>query len=156
MTTYLLLLEDVESLGRSGDIVHVKPGYARNFLLPQKKALIATAHTRRLQARLQEERAKQAHADKQEAEEFAANIQDKVFLIEVKVDQDGHLYGSVSQSDVQRLLADQGITIERRNIALAHAIKTLGIHTVPLRLKEGVAASCKVKVVAEGHVEPQE
>lgn len=156
MTTYLLLLEDIDSLGRSGDIVHVKPGYARNFLLPQKKALIATAHTRRLQARLQEERAKQALVDKQEAEVFAANIQDKVFLVEVKVDPDGRLYGSVSQADIIRLLADQGIVLERKAIALNHAIKSLGVHTVPLRLKEGVMTSCKVKVVAEGHIEPQE
>lgn len=156
MTTYLLLLEDVDSLGRSGDIVHVKPGYARNFLLPQKKALIATTHTRRLQARLQEERAKQALADKQEAEEFAANIQDKLYLVEVKVDPDGNLYGSVTQSDIVRLLAQEGIALERKTIAINHAIKTLGVHTVPLRLKEGVTASFKVKVVPEGHVEPQE
>jgi large subunit ribosomal protein L9 len=156
MATYLLLLEDVDSLGRSGDIVHVKPGYARNYLLPQKKALIATTHTRRLQARLQEQRAQRALVDKTESEALAQDLQDKLFVVEVKVDPDGNLYGSVGHSDILSLFANEGITLERKNIALSHSIKSLGVHTVALRLKESVAASVKIKVVAEGHKDSQE
>lgn len=68
MRNQLLLLEDVEDLGRSGDLVSVKPGFARNFLIPQKKAVVAEKYTLRLQAKLKEQRAKQAESDRQEAE----------------------------------------------------------------------------------------
>lgn len=155
MATYLLLLEDVDSLGRSGDIVTVKPGYARNFLLPKKKALVATPHVRRLQARLQEERTKQAVADKAASEALALNINDKTYLVEVKVDQDGHMYGSVSQGDIFHLLVNDGVQVEKKSIQLAHAIKSCGVHSVNLRLKEGVTAFIKVKVVPEGYKEEQ-
>lgn len=156
MATYLLLLEDVDSLGRVGDIVHVKPGFARNFLLPQKKALIADKNARRMQVRLQEERAKQALIDKQEAEVLAERIGDRIFQIEVKVDSEGNMYGSVSNLDVVRLFAGEGIELEKKSVHLPHPIKTVGLHNVPLRLKEGVTSACKVKVVPEGYVETTE
>ncbi len=155
MQNQLLLLQDVDELGRSGDIVRVKPGYARNFLLPQKKAVIADKFTLRMQAKLKEERAKRAEIDRKESEEAAAKINGMVLSIEVKVDPDGHMYGSVSVSDIVRIFEKEGFKLERRNIALAHPIKTLGVHPIHLKLKEGVPCQITLKVNGEGVVEKE-
>jgi large subunit ribosomal protein L9 len=150
MRNQLLLIQDVDDLGRSGDVVSVKPGYSRNFLLPQKKAVIADKYTLRLQAKLKEERAKRAEMDRKEAEEMAQKIEGMVLSIDVKVDPDGHMYGSVSTLDIARLFEAEGYTIERRNIVLAHPIKTLGVHPIQLKLKEGVPARITLKVHSGG------
>lgn len=156
MQNQLLLIKDVEDLGRSGDIVTVKPGYARNFLIPQKKAVVADKFTLRLQAKLKEERLKQAAADRSEAEHLAGLLDGKVIMIEVKVDPDGHMYGSVAASDVVNLLENEGINIERRNVVLAAPIKTLGVHPISLKLKEGIPSMITLHVVNEGYVPPAE
>ncbi|MCP5469324.1 MAG: 50S ribosomal protein L9 [Chlamydiales bacterium] len=151
MRQQLLLLEDVDGLGRSGDIVmNAKPGFIRNFLLPQKKALIADKHTLKMQAKLKEERAKQAEVDRKEAEALASKMAEVVLHQEVKVDTDGKMYGSVTQMEIVQLLKDAGHEIERRNLLLSHPIKTLGTHLVKLRLKENVEAEVKLKVTPEG------
>jgi len=149
MRNQLLLLEDVDELGRSGDLVSVKPGFARNFLLPQKKAVVADKFTLRLQSKLKEERAKRAAVDKEAAEELAQKLEGKVLSITVKVDPDGHMYGSVSANDIIRLFADEGIALERRNIVLPQPIKTLGVHPLQLKLKEGVPAQVTLKVESD-------
>ncbi len=138
MPIQLLLLDDVEELGRSGDIVGVKPGYARNFLLPQKMAVVADKRALRMQAKLQEERAKRAEVDRREAEEMAARLSNTELTIIVKVDPEGHMYGSVSVVDIVKLFGEQGIQLERKNIALAQPIKAIGTHRLNLKLKEGV------------------
>lgn len=152
MSNQLLLLQDVDELGRSGDVVRVKPGYARNFLLPQKKAVVADKFTLRMQAKLKEERAKRAEVDRKESEETAAKINGMVLTIEVKVDPDGHMYGSVSATDIIRLFEKEGIKLERRNVVLPQPIKTLGVHPIHLKLKEGVPAQITLKVNGEGIV----
>lgn len=149
MGNQLLLLEDVDNLGRSGDVVSVKPGFARNFLVPQKKAVVADKFTLRMQARLKEERAKRAEKDKKDAEFLAERIGAKVYEITVKVDPEGHMYGSVAVMDIVRLFEEEGIPMEKRNVVLAHAIKTLGDHTITLRLQEGVPASFTLRVKSD-------
>jgi large subunit ribosomal protein L9 len=149
MRNQLLLLEDVEDLGRSGDIVSVKPGFARNFLVPQKKAVVADKFTLRMQAKLKEERAKRAEVDRGESEELAKKIEGMVLEIRVKVDPDGNMYGSVSQMDIIHLFEGLGIKLERRNIVLPQAIKALGVQTLNLKLKEGVPTHFTLKVVSE-------
>lgn len=149
MRQQLLLIEDVDDLGRSGEVVSVRPGFARNFLLPLKKGVIADARTLRLQSRLQDERAKRAEIDRKEAEELAARITGHTLRIEVKVDPDGHMYGSVSALDVARLLEDEGIMLTRRNVLLPHPIKELGVHKIALRLKENVPAEITLKIEPE-------
>ena len=149
MGNQLLLIEDVEDLGKKGEIVAVKPGYARNFLLPQQKAVIADKYTLRLQARLLEERAKQAVVDKKEAEGLAERINGMQLSIEVKVDAEGHMYGSVSVADILRLFEKEGIVLTRRSVLLAQPIKALGQATLNLKLKEGVPASCTLHVIRE-------
>ncbi len=154
MRNQLLLIEDVEDLGRSGDVVSVKPGYSRNFLVPKKKAVVADKFTLRMQAKLKDERSKRAEIDRGEAESQAKKIEGMVLSIEVKVDPDGHMYGSVAAADIVRLFEGEGIQIERRNVVLIHPIKALGIHAIQLKLKEGVPAQVTLRVVSEGYVPP--
>lgn len=150
MKQQLLLLEDVDGLGRSGDIVTAKPGFVRNFLLPQKKALIADKRTLKMQARLKEEREKRAAVDRNEAEAFAEQIKAFVLVTTVKVDPDGKMYGSVTSLDIARLLQEKGHKIDRKSIILPQPLKTIGAHTVNLRLKEGVPATFTLDIQPEG------
>lgn len=152
----ILLIEDVYPLGKSGDLVQVKPGYARNFLYPKGKAVVASKHTLRMQERLQEERAKQAAMDLEESSAIAAQLQGVQLSREVKVDPDGHMYGSVSVTDLLELLKQSGFTLEKQNIHLSHPIKKTGMHSVVVRLKEGVESSFSIRITPEGGVEEVE
>lgn len=149
MAMQLLLVQDVDHLGKKGDVVNVKPGYFRNFLSPKRLAVVADVHTLKMRARLQEERAQQAVKDKSEADQFAARIQGQVFSIDVKVDPEGHMYGSVSSTDIVKLLEQNGYAVERKNVALAHAIKAVGEHQITLKLKEGVTATFTLNIKTE-------
>jgi large subunit ribosomal protein L9 len=151
MATKLLLIEDVEHLGRSGDLVTVKPGYARNLLIPSRKAVVADKRTLRLQAQLQEKRRQIAITDRKDSEELAARLAGQTVRTVVKVDHAGHMYGSVSTGDIVDLLqAQHGIVIEKRSIQLKHPIKEIGVTDIVMKLKEGVVAQFHLKVLAEG------
>ncbi len=150
MPTKLLLIEDVDSVGRSGDVVTVKPGFARNFLVPQGRAVVASKYTLRMQEKLQQERAKKAAEDKKDAEKQAKQLADVTVETKVKTDAAGHMYGSVSALDIVNLVGEQAkIELDRRSVLLKHPIKALGIHRIELRLTEGVEASVQVKVMNE-------
>jgi len=150
MSNKLLLVEDVASLGKKGELVSVKPGYARNFLLPKRKAVIADAHTLRMQARLQEERAKQAAADKKDAEVQSEKLTEVTLVISVKVDHDGHMYGSVTPQIVSDHLKEkEGFVLEPRSIQIKPHIKKTGIYDIPVHLSEGVIASISLTVEPE-------
>jgi large subunit ribosomal protein L9 len=150
MATKVLLLEDVETLGRSGDMINVKPGYARNYLLPQGLAVIANKQTLRQQQRLQEARQKKVIADKQESEEIAARIEGITLTTIVKVDQEGHMYGSVTPHEIVQLLQEQQkVELEKKSIQLKQPIKTTGVHPIQVKLKEGITASFNLKVMSE-------
>ena len=156
MQNKLLLLEDVVNLGRSGDIVTVKPGYARNFLLPQKKAVVANKFALRLQVRLVEERQKKADADRKESEAVAAQMAEVQLSTEVKVDPEGRLYGSVAISDIMKILESAGVVVEKNQIVLPHPIKTLGAHEIQLKLKEGVIATVCLTVNSDNPLAVEE
>lgn len=150
MATKLLLLEDVEALGRSGEIVQVKPGYARNYLLPQGLAMIADKRALNLQQRLREEREKRAVQDRAGSQELANRLNGVGVSSIVKVDQEGHMYGSVTIADMIDLLqAQHQIVLEKKNIQLKHPIKEIGVHSIPVKLKEGVASSFTLKIMSE-------
>jgi large subunit ribosomal protein L9 len=150
MATKLLLIEDVDDLGRKGDVVQVKPGYARNFLLPRGYGIPADKNALRMQARLQEERKKKAIQDREESEKIAGSLEGIVLSTTVKVDHEGHMYGSVSVTDIVHLLQEQaGIAVEKRAIALKHPIKEIGVHTINVKLKEGIPATLTLKVITE-------
>ena len=149
MLTKVLLIEDVENLGRQGDLVEVKAGYARNYLLPKKKAFCADKNALRRQKRLQEERIKRAEEDKKESMIIAEQINDLTYTVKRKVDEEGHMYGSVSVTDIVNLLEENKIIIEKRHVVLAQPIKKLGAHTINLKLKENVEASFTIEVASE-------
>jgi large subunit ribosomal protein L9 len=149
MQYQLLLIDDVDDLGRSGEVVKVKPGFARNFLLPKRKAMIADKNTLRLQARLQEERAKRAQVDKKDAEGLSQRINGMQLALTVKVDPDGQMYGSVSAIDIVHAFENEGISLEKRNVVLPQPIKELGVFPITLKLKEGVPASFTLTVQSD-------
>ena len=155
MKQQYLLIDDVEDVGRSGEIISVKPGFARNYLLPQSKAVLASAHTLRMQAKLVEERSKKAAIEKKEAEEQAAKLQGLVLKITVKVDPEGHMYGSVGASDIIDLFARQGVQVDKRNIGLNKPIKATGVHALTLKLKEGVTCSYSLEIIGEQAQQPR-
>ena len=147
MRQQYLLIEDVEDVGRKGEVISAKPGFARNFLIPQKKAQVATVHVLRKQAKLQEERAKEAEVDRKAAEELSQKIEGMALKIVVKVDPEGHLYGSVGASDIVALFAKHGVQVEKKNVGVSLHLRTLGDHALVLKLKEGV--TCKYTVIVE-------
>lgn len=150
MKQQLLLIEDVESLGQKGEIVTAKPGYIRNYLLPKGYAVIASPNMLRKQERLRAERAKQAIIDKQESEQLAQQIANISLEITVKVDPEGHMYGSVAASDIADLFKEKELPITRKNIQLTRPIKVTGVHDIVIKLKEGVTVQSKLKIIPEG------
>jgi large subunit ribosomal protein L9 len=152
MKQQLLLLNDVDSLGRKGEIVTAKPGYVRNFLLPRGLAVIASPHTLRKQETLKKEREQQAIVDRQESEHLAKQLEGMILETKVKVDPEGHMYGSVAPQDIARLFEEKGFQIDRKYIQINRPIKQTGMHKVPLKLKEGVLVNCQLSIIPEGLV----
>lgn len=151
MAHKLLLLEDVDSLGRSGEIVTVRPGYARNFLLPQQMAVVADSQTLRRQAKLLEARAKKAAEDRKDSEAVKEKLEGLCLETVVKVDHEGHMYGSVSIQDIRDMIEKaSGIALEKKAVQLVHPIKRTGSHKVSLKLKEEVVVeNITLKVMSE-------
>ena len=142
----VILLERIEKLGQMGDTVKVKPGFARNFLLPQKKALRATKEN---QARFEAQRVQleaQNLKRRDEAQMVAAKLDGLAILIIRQAGEGGMLYGSVTGRDVADAVKEAGFTIERRQVALDTPIKTLGASQVRISLHPEVNVSVKVTV----------
>lgn len=149
--TKLLLVKDVEDLGRSGQIVSVKPGYARNKLLPSGLAVLADKKALRMQARLQEQRSQKALADKADSEQLKTKLEEFATLTKiVKVDHEGNMYGSVTAHDIVTLLQEQAsIEVEKRFVQLKHPLKKTGSFDIHLKLNEGVTADIKLNIEPE-------
>ena len=150
MKQQLLLLQDVDALGKKGEVVSARPGYVRNFLLPKGFAVVASSHTLRKQEQLRKEREKQAIVDRKEAEELAEKIKKIQLEIKVKVDPEGHMYGSVSANDIFKLFQEKDLAVEKKYILVTRPIKETGVHQIPLRLKEGIEISCQLAIIPEG------
>lgn len=147
-TVRLILREDVVALGDAGDVVDVKPGYARNYLLPQGKAILATAarvneleHHKRVITEQLARQLKELKAVKQKLEGISLEFR-------AQVGEEGRLFGSVTAQQVAEQLAEKGMEIDRRKIVLAEPIKTIGEHTVTIRLQGELTADVKVRVEA--------
>lgn len=153
MRQQLLLLEDVDVLGKKGEIVTAKPGYVRNFLLPKGYAVVASKNTLRKQEALRAERAKQAIIDKKESEELAAQVEALSLEIKVKVDPEGHMYGSVAAADIAELFQQNGLPVEKKSVLVTKPIKVTGSHQITVKLKEGITATCTLAILAEGVVQ---
>lgn len=145
----VILLQHMENLGRRGQVVRVKPGYARNFLLPRGVAAMATAGAKRRVE--QESRKFQAKDDKarSDAAEIATKLEALTLDLPVKADEEGKLYGSVSVATLFAALAGQGLDIDRKKIVLEHPIKELGEHAVHVKLHPDVRGTFKVNVARE-------
>ncbi len=145
----VILKQNVESLGKAGDMVKVADGYARNFLIP--KGLATEANTRNLKAFEHEKKRIMQQADKiqKQAEEAAAKINGATCTITRRVGEQGKLFGSVGVKDIEEALASQGTEIDKRNILLDEAIKTIGEFPVRIKISAGLTAEIKVVVVAE-------
>ncbi len=145
----VILREDIQSLGKAGDLVRVKPGYARNFLLPQGLAYEATEGNKKRIAAEGKARATRVATERSEAETHAARLGAITVTIPGRAGEEGKLFGSVTAQDVADGLAKQGVEVDRRKIELDHPIKTLGFHSVGIRLHPEVRAEVRVSVVAE-------
>jgi large subunit ribosomal protein L9 len=145
----IVLRENVEKLGRRGEVVKVANGFARNFLLPKKLALEATdANLKRIE---QERRVREVHEakEKQEFQALASRLSQLSLTAVRKVGENETLYGSVTNGDVGELLEKEGFSIDKRKILLDEPIKSLGIYEVPVKLHPEVTATVKVWVVKE-------
>ncbi|MBO22706.1 MAG: 50S ribosomal protein L9 [Rhodospirillaceae bacterium] len=142
----VILLERIEKLGQMGDVVTVKPGYARNFLLPQKKALRATddnrAHFEAQRAQLEAENLKR----REEAEAVATKIEDLDVVLIRQAGDSGQLYGSVSARDISDSVTGHGVTIGRGQVLLDRAIKELGLHPIRISLHPEVSFELTINV----------
>lgn len=145
----IILRKDVENLGEAGELVEVKAGYARNYLIPQGLALPATEGSLR---RIEEERRHAIRAAERElehAEELAAALDGRSVTFSVLAGEEGKLFGSVTSADIAEALAEEGLSVERRAIQLEEPIKQLGVYRVPVHLYAAVRPELKVWVVAE-------
>ena len=146
----VILREHVDNVGRRGEVVKVADGYARNYLLPRKLALLATDGNKK---QIERERAKfdALEAEEQKvAEALAGRLAGVEIAIARKVGETEALYGSVTTSDIAEALAAKGFDIDRRKMQLAEPIKKLGEYDLPVKLHRDVITHLKVKVVAEG------
>ena len=142
----VILLERVGRLGVIGDVVKVKPGYARNFLLPQKKALRATANNKKL-FDVQRAQIETKNLElKTQAEAMAINLDGQTFTIIRQAGESGQLYGSVSTRDIADCANEAGFKIDRIQVLLNAPIKTIGVHTVKVKLHPEVEIEVKVNV----------
>lgn len=152
----ILLLEKVDNLGSEGDVVSVKPGYARNFLLPQNKAVpLNQANKKRLDA-LKIARAAREAEELQNAQDVAAKIGELSLAIAVKTGAGGKLFGSVTALQIIEKVAEKGFTLDKKHFSNFSPIKALGQTTVSLNLSKDVTAELKVEVVSENPIEEQE
>ena len=144
----LILREDVENLGRGGDVVDVKPGYGRNFLLPRGLAVVANPKNLREIEHQKAVAAAKAAKLKASAEAVAKRLAETPITLKRKVGEQDKLFGSVTALDIAEALAARGLEIDRRSIDLAEPLKTLGDFEVGVKLHHDVIGKAKVKIVA--------
>ncbi len=142
----VILRAEVPNLGRSGDIVKVRPGFARNYLIPRGLAVVADRRNKRLLEHEQRIAAAKYEREKRASESLAQRLTQMRLVVRVRAGEEGRLFGSVTNLDLERALAEQGVTVERRRIRLEEPIKALGEYTVPVHLPAGVVAHVTVVV----------
>lgn len=145
----VILMEDVRGIGRRGEVVRVKPGFARNYLIPQGRGLMATPASLRYYEEQKKKIDLRHNQQRDEAAARAAEIAGVQVKIAKRVGEAETLYGSVTATDIAEALAEKGIQVDKRRLSLEGGIKTLGDHVVHLELHAEVVAEVKVTVVAE-------
>jgi large subunit ribosomal protein L9 len=145
----VILREDVKDLGRAGQLVKVKPGYARNYLLPRGLAYEATeGNRRRIEAESKARTARLAE-ERDASRELAERLAAVPVTLSRKAGEGGRLFGSITSQDIADALAGAGVVIDKRKIELEHPIKTTGLHTVQVNLHHEVKGEIRLTVVAE-------
>ena len=145
----VILKETIDTLGIAGSECKVAPGYARNYLFPQGKAILATPQNRKVMEQAKAKLDLQIAKERKLAEEMAAKVQAVVITIKAKVREETYLYGSVSTHDIKDALSAQDVEVERRAILLAEPIKETGEYKVPIRLYKDVEPEITVNVLPE-------
>lgn len=145
----VILLENVPSLGKAGDLVKVSDGYGRNYLIPQKKALLATEKSLKVIEHQKRQVQQRMDKTKKDAEKMAQQIAKLSCTFTKTVGESGKIFGSVTSMDIENYLKENGMEVDRKKISLEEPIKNLGMFTVPIKLHPEVAAHLKVWVVQE-------
>jgi large subunit ribosomal protein L9 len=145
----VILREDVPNLGGIGDVVKVKPGFARNYLLPRGLAVIADRRNVRVLEHQKRLAADKRERDRRQAETVSQRLSSVRLVVKARAGEEGKLFGSVTNLDIEKALAAQGFTVERRRIRLEEPIKSLGEYQVPVHLGVGIDAQVTVAVEAE-------
>jgi large subunit ribosomal protein L9 len=146
-TLPVLLLEDRENLGEVGDVVEVKPGYARNFLLPSGVATLPTADAMRMIERAKVAAAAERARRVEELADLAKSLEGRSITLEERASDEGHLFGSVGATAIVAALAEQDLNLPEKLVALDEPIKELGIFNVPIRLSADTSVEIRVWIV---------
>jgi len=150
----VLLVKPVERLGGEGDQVKVRAGYARNYLLPRKIAVSLTTANRKQVDALKKRRAEREQAELSGAQELARKLEKTSLAFVVKTGEGGRMFGAITAQDVQEKLAAAGFTLDRKKVHLFTPVKTIGQHTVKIRLHSDVSVDLSFDVVSENPIEP--
>ncbi|WP_319585557.1 50S ribosomal protein L9 [uncultured Desulfobulbus sp.] len=149
----IILKETIETLGQEGEVVKVKPGYARNFLIPQQKAvLVSKASLARLEKEKQAIAARLAE-QKKKAEGLAAQLDGKVITIKKRVGDESRLFGSVTNNDIAIALQEAGVTVDKKSIVLPEQIKRIGEYKITVKTGYQTAGYVQIQVVPETYVQ---
>ena len=143
----IILLQDVETLGTAGDIINVKPGYARNFLFPKGLAVRSSKRNRALADEKKEVAKSRALRETKIYEELMNKLKKIEITIEVNVGGEDRLFGSVTSQDIHKVLMEKGVEVDRHAVLLEEPIKALGIYDVPVKITKGLSQEVKVYVI---------
>ncbi len=145
----VILLEDVLSLGKVGDLVRVSDGYGRNYLIPKKKAILATEKSFKVLEHQKRQVQHRMERTKKDAEKIAQQIENLSCTFSKNVGESGKLFGAVTSMEIEAYLKGQGIEVDRKKILLEEPIKNLGMYSIPIKLLPEVTVHLKVWVVQE-------
>jgi large subunit ribosomal protein L9 len=143
----VILKDDIENLGKCGDVVKVKDGYGRNYLIPRNMAVIATRGNLKAIGEITTQKRLRDNKRRREAEHLKAALEKISCTAEVQVGEEDRVFGSVTSQNITDLLKKQGFVVDRRNIILEEPIKALGVYTVPIKIEREIVANLKVWVV---------
>ena len=153
----IILKQNIEKIGQVGDVVEVSDGFARNFLIPQGKAISFTVNNFKQIEYLKKREAEQKEGELKEVKELAEKINNISLEIKVKAGEEGKLFGSVTSKDiVEALLKEHGIELDKKKLNLKESLKKLGVNTVPVNLHKDVTSQIKVNLISDSPSEQRQ